>query len=79
MLRLHSYQYHRPKTLAEAVGLLAAHPEGTMLIAGGTDVMPNMKHRLFTPNHLIGISGVPELRGISTTHDELIIGAGESL
>ena len=79
MLRLHSYQYHRPKTLTDAVELLAANPEGAMLIAGGTDVMPNMKHRLFTPNHLIGISGIPELRGISSTHDELIIGAGETL
>jgi 4-hydroxybenzoyl-CoA reductase subunit beta len=50
-----------------------------MLIAGGTDVMPNMKHQLFTPNHLIGIKALPELHGIWTTHDELIIGAGESL
>ena len=79
MLRLHSYEFHRPRSLDAAVELLARHPEDAMLIAGGTDVMPNMKHRLFTPNHLIGIKGVPELRGIWTTHDELIIGAGETL
>ena len=79
MLRLHSYQYHRPKDLNGAVELVGAHPEDAMLIAGGTDVMPNMKHRLFTPNHLIGISRLPELHGIWTTHDELIIGAAETL
>jgi 4-hydroxybenzoyl-CoA reductase subunit beta len=79
MLRLHSYDYHRPARLADALELLARHPEDAMMIAGGTDVMPNMKHRLFTPNHLIAIKGLPELRGISTTHDELIIGAGETL
>ena len=79
MLRLHSYAFHRARTLTEAVDLLAAHPDDAMIIAGGTDVMPNMKHRLFTPNHLIGIKGMPELRGISTTHDELVIGASETL
>ena len=79
MLRLQSYQYHRPKTLVEAADLLAAHFNDAMLIAGGTDVMPNLKHRLFTPNHLIGIKGIGELHGITVAHDELIIGAAESL
>src|SRR5688572_4075868 len=79
MLRLHSYEFHRPRSLDAALELVAAHPDDAMLIAGGTDVMPNMKHRLFTPNHLIGIKGLPELRGIYTTHDELVIGASETL
>ena len=79
MLRLHSYAYHRPTDLAAALELLAAHPEDAMLIAGGTDVMPNMKHRLFTPNHLIGVRRLPELRGIAINNHELVIGAGESL
>ena len=79
MLRLHSYQYHRPRSLAEAAELLAMHPEDGMLIAGGTDVMPNMKHRLFTPNHLIGLKQISELHGIRVDNNELVIGAGESL
>ena len=79
MLRLHSYAYHRPTDLAAALELLAAHPEDAMLIAGGTDVMPNMKHRLFTPNHLIGVRRLPELQGIAINNHELVIGAGESL
>lgn len=79
MLRLHSYAYHRPTNLTAALELLAAHPEDAMLIAGGTDVMPNMKHRLFTPDHLIGVRSLPELHGIAIGNNELVIGAGESL
>ena len=79
MLRLHSYQFHRPRSVADAASLLAEHPSDAMLIAGGTDVMPNMKHRLFTPNHLVGIKGITELRGIRVENNELIIGASETL
>lgn len=79
MLRLHSYAYHRPQTLDAALELMAQHPQDAMLIAGGTDVMPNMKHRLFTPNHVIGIKGLRELRGIAVENNELVIGAGETL
>jgi CO/xanthine dehydrogenase FAD-binding subunit len=39
----------------EAAALLAAHPGRARLIAGGTDLMPNMKHGLFTPEHLIAL------------------------
>jgi 4-hydroxybenzoyl-CoA reductase subunit beta len=63
MLRLHSYRYHRPTTLAEALALLHGRDDA-MPIAGGTDLMPNMKHRLFTPNHVVGLKGIAELHGI---------------
>ncbi len=63
MLRLHSYRYHRPAALAEALELLHGR-EDVMPVAGGTDLMPNMKHRLFTPNHVVGLKGIAELRGI---------------
>lgn len=64
MLRLHSYRYHRPLALPEALDLLARH-SGAMPIAGGTDLMPNMKHRLWTPDHLVGLKGLPELGGVA--------------
>src|SRR5688500_8760100 len=63
MLRLHEYRYHRPRALEEAPGFLREH-EDALPIAGGTDLMPNMKHRLFTPRHLVGLKGVEELHGI---------------
>ena len=67
MLRLHSYHYHRPARLEQALELLAMHAPAALPIAGGTDLMPNMKHRLFTPDHLVGLRGLPELHGIMET------------
>jgi 4-hydroxybenzoyl-CoA reductase subunit beta len=82
MLRLHEYSYHRPVTLDEALALLQR--EDAMPIAGGTDLMPNMKHRLFSPNHLVALKGIREMRGIRLAEGEeggthLWIGAGETL
>ena len=91
MLRLHEYRYHRPERLADALALLRGH-EDALAIAGGTDLMPNMKHRLFTPRHLVALKGIAELRGIgvgdgagnaveegSAEARELVIGAGVTL
>jgi len=79
MLRLHSYSFVRPRSLEEALGAYANDPEASMFIAGGTDLMPNMKHRLFTPRQLIGLKRLPELHGIGVRDGELRIGAGETL
>jgi 4-hydroxybenzoyl-CoA reductase subunit beta len=91
MLRLHEYTYHRPTSLAEALGLVAGN-EDALPIAGGTDLMPNMKHRLFTPRHLVALKGIGELHGIGLADAEgnaveegspaaaqLVIGAAETL
>ncbi|MDX1646303.1 MAG: FAD binding domain-containing protein [Longimicrobiales bacterium] len=79
MLRLPSYRYHRPRSLPEALALKAEHGENALYIAGGTDLVPNMKHRLFEPGHLIGLKGVPELSGIAREKDYIRIGAAETL
>ncbi len=80
MLRLHPYEYHRPECLDDALALLAEHGPAAMPIAGGTDLVPNMKHRLFTPEHLVSLRRVVELRGFEVEDDgALRIGAGESL
>ncbi|MCG8469147.1 MAG: FAD binding domain-containing protein [Gemmatimonadetes bacterium] len=79
MLRLHPFEYHRPSRLEEAVTLLAAHADDVMPIAGGTDLVPNMKHGLFTPGHLVALGGVEEMHGIAIEGEELRIGACESL
>lgn len=64
MLRLPPFQYHRPRSLEEALALLGRHGEDAMVVAGGTDLLPNMKHGLFTPSHLVALKGLPELKGI---------------
>ncbi len=79
MLRLHSYRYHRPAILADALELLAAHGPAALVIAGGTDLMPNMKHRLFTPDHLVGLRRIGELHGIEAGDGVVRIGAAETL
>ena len=65
MLRLRPFRYHRPETVTEAVELLARHGEDAMLVAGGTDLVPNMKHGLFQPGHLVSLNRIRALRGIS--------------
>ncbi len=79
MLRLHPFRYHRPRGLDEALELLDVHAGDVMPIAGGTDLVPNMKHKLFTPGHLVGLKRVEELRGIEKRDGEILIGAAETL
>ena len=64
MMRLPLFKYHSPRTVREAAELLAA-PGGAMLVAGGTDLLPNMKRRQQVPPTLIGLRRVAELRGVS--------------
>ena len=79
MLRLPPYRYHRPDTVEQAVSILAEHGSSAMPIAGGTDLVPNMKHRLFEPAHLVAMKGIEGLRGIRENDGYLDIGAGERL
>ncbi|HSG08379.1 MAG TPA: FAD binding domain-containing protein [Longimicrobiales bacterium] len=79
MLRLPPFRYHRPSSLDEAVALLGEHVGDVMPVAGGTDLIPNMKHRLFEPGHLVALKGIPELRGVRQEDGYLRIGAGETL
>jgi 4-hydroxybenzoyl-CoA reductase subunit beta len=65
--------------VAEAARLLAAHPGRARLIAGGTDLMPNMKHGLYTPEHVIALKQIGELHGIEERDGEMVIGAAETL
>lgn len=64
MLRLPQFALETPATLREAIALLEANPSA-MIVAGGTDLVPNMKHELFTPPLLVSLARVTELRGIA--------------
>ncbi|MBL8953172.1 MAG: FAD binding domain-containing protein [Myxococcaceae bacterium] len=75
MLTLPPFQYHRPTSVAEAVALLGEHGGKAKLIAGGTDLVPNMKHRLHTPEHVIGLRDVAELHRVGSRDGALTIGA----
>ncbi|MCU1382022.1 MAG: hypothetical protein JWL71_719 [Acidobacteria bacterium] len=85
MMRLPHFTYHSPGTVREAAELLAA-AGGAMLVAGGTDLLPNMKRRQQVPAALIGLRRIAELRHIGgsaerpgLTDGTLTIGAGVTL
>lgn len=79
MLRLPPFRYHRPGTVAEAIDLLGEHAGDVMPVAGGTDLIPNMKHGLFEPGHLVALRGIEDMKGIGEEDGVLRIGAGETL
>ncbi len=62
MLRLPWFEYRAPRSVAEAAKILAGEGPGAMLIAGGTDLLPNMKRRHQAPSVLVSLRGVEELR-----------------
>jgi 4-hydroxybenzoyl-CoA reductase subunit beta len=66
MMRLPPFRYLAPRTVPEAALWLAESPAGTMLVAGGTDLLPNMKRRQQTPKTMIGLRGVEELSRITS-------------
>lgn len=55
MLRLPKFQVALPESVADAVALLSAHEGEAMIVAGGTDLLPNLKHRLFEPKLLVSL------------------------
>lgn len=80
MLRLPPFRYLAPSTLSEAAHMLSEESAQAMLVAGGTDLFPNMKRRQFTPQVLIGIGNLPELSHITgSPKDGMRIGAGVTL
>lgn len=80
MLRLPRFTLRRPSTLDEALACLSEAGAGGRLIAGGTDLLPNMKHELDTPSTLIALSGIRELSGIRHEADGgLVIGSMSSI
>ncbi len=62
MMRLPRFEYHAPRSLGEAAELLGARPARTMALAGGTDLLPNMKRRQQTPEVLVSLRHIAELR-----------------
>jgi carbon-monoxide dehydrogenase medium subunit len=69
------FEYHRPRSLDEAIGLLAQHGEDARVVAGGHSLIPMMKLRLAKPEHLVDLQGLDELRGIRSEPDAIFIGA----
>jgi carbon-monoxide dehydrogenase medium subunit len=69
------FGYIAAKTAAEAVALLAEHGAAARVLAGGTDLLADLKSAGEVPGVLVDISRIAELRGIALTADGLRIGA----
>ncbi len=78
MERMAPFALARPATLAEAVALLTGTP-GARLLAGGTDLLPNLRDGLGTPRTLIDLSGIAGFDRIAVTESGTTIGAGVTL
>jgi len=80
MMRLPPFTYHPAVSVADAAKLMAEHGPTAMLVAGGTDLYPNMKRRQFEPSALVGLRGIRELAGVrGTARAGLAIGSGTTL
>ena len=62
MLRLPWFEHRAPRSVAEAAQILAGEGPRAMLIAGGTDLLPNMKRRHQAPQVLVSLQNIEELR-----------------
>jgi 4-hydroxybenzoyl-CoA reductase subunit beta len=74
MLRLPGFRFLQPRTLAEAADVLvgegvAEHEDNVRLVAGGTDLWPNMKRRHQKARTVVSLMSVPGLQGIAINGD----------
>jgi aerobic carbon-monoxide dehydrogenase medium subunit len=69
------FSYHRPATVADAIKLLSTLGDDARPLAGGHSLVPMMKLRLATPEHLIDLHGINGLKGIRRDGANIVIGA----
>lgn len=68
-------KYEAPETLQEALGLLAQDIPGTHILAGGTDLLVQLRSELIEPERIVDIKKVSELREISRNDEGWLVGA----
>ncbi|HEV8575267.1 MAG TPA: xanthine dehydrogenase family protein subunit M [Dehalococcoidia bacterium] len=77
------FEYHAPTSLDEAISLLREHGESARPLAGGTDLVVQMKEnatKFPTPSHIVSLLRIPEIGGIEFSEGEgLRIGAGATM
>lgn len=69
------FEYHAPRSVADAVKLLGSLGPEAKLLAGGHSLLPMMKLRFATPAHLVDLGRIAQLKGIAQVGDEVHIGA----
>jgi 4-hydroxybenzoyl-CoA reductase subunit beta len=75
MMRLPLFEFRAPHSLEEAARILDGEGSQAMPLAGGTDLLPNMKRRQQTPRTLISLRGIEELTHVRMEHSGSRLGA----
>jgi carbon-monoxide dehydrogenase medium subunit len=70
-----AFDYHAPRSVADAIALLGRLGSDAKLLAGGHSLLPMMKLRFAQPAHLIDLNRIDALRGIREEGDTVVIGA----
>ena len=79
-MSLPQFKLLRPRTIGEAVGYLDQHSGNVRVLAGGTDLIPSMRQKLFEPEYVLDLRSIPAMRGIKSNADGAVeIGALTSL
>jgi 4-hydroxybenzoyl-CoA reductase subunit beta len=78
-MRLPPFEYHAPEALDEALKIKGALGASAAILAGGTDLLVNLKHRVISPSTLISLRKIKELKGIELQPDALVVKAGTGL
>src|SRR5208283_2311917 len=63
-LSLPQFRLLRPRAVDEAVAFLSKHSSNIRVLAGGTDLIPSMRQKLFEPEYVLDLRGIADLRGI---------------
>jgi len=74
-MSLSEFQLARPRTLPDVLAFLSDQADNVRILAGGTDLLPSMRQRLFAPEHVLDLRRISELRGIRQTGKGIEIGA----
>ncbi len=74
-MSLPQFKLLRPRSVEEAVEYLGKHQRNVRLLAGGTDLIPSMRQKLFEPEYVLDLRSVSGLREIKQQDDGVEIGA----
>src|ERR1700744_5745773 len=74
-MKASAFSYARATSVMNAIELLAAHGDDAKVLSGGQSLMPAMNLRLISPQLIVDIGGIAELKGIAVRGDVLTIGA----
>jgi 4-hydroxybenzoyl-CoA reductase subunit beta len=78
-MRLPSFDYYAPDSLKEVLKIKGELGASASVLAGGTDLVVQMKHRLVSPRIVISLKNIQEIKGIEEKPDAVTVAAGTSL